>query len=120
LTDKLILKICSYQRTCSKLAFLSVNSHLHSLKSQIRYRKRVNINKIKELWYFDQFLKVIVGNYHLTDASIPSIIKFSNNIFMTNIGEDDRNIINKNDNEIYFNRGLRIIDNILYIGTYKN
>ena len=120
LTDKIILKICQNLRTRSKMAFLSANNHLHSLKNQIRYHKRVNIDKIKNLWYFDQFINVIVGNYSLTEVSKSSTINFSNNIFMTNIGEDDRNIIHENNDGIYFNRGIRIIDNTLYIGTHKN
>ena len=52
--------ILSYLSNRNKINFLSTNKVFHQLKNEINYRKNVFCNKIKDLWYYEQFEKIII------------------------------------------------------------
>src|SRR5579872_2704116 len=62
LINDIIIKITTFLRTCDKVMFLSISKDLHFLKDKIYYDKKIRLRKICNLWYYDNFTNIIVGN----------------------------------------------------------
>src|SRR5579872_94757 len=64
LIDDIVINIMSYLKTKEKIEFLSLSSHLHSLKNKVDYDIEIKLNKIHKLWYYDRFINVIVNKHN--------------------------------------------------------
>lgn len=126
LTNNLIYAICNFSRERDKVPFLSVTRGTHLLKSGLKYCRYANIDKIKDLWYFDCFRNVAIGSYYFRSISNSVKTNVDTNIFMRDIGEisEDNFLAETRKEDIWFNKGLRLIKNndryVLYIGTHKS
>src|SRR5438046_1361923 len=67
------ISICNYLRNMDKLNFFSVTQNLHSCKSKIKFTDSVFINRITNIWYFDQFTNIKANNICTYPKSITTL-----------------------------------------------
>lgn len=54
----LVVYICQFINSINIIFFLSTCKTAHTYKSYVFFKKRIDINKIYHLWYFDQFTNI--------------------------------------------------------------
>src|SRR5579872_6499715 len=70
LMDDIILYFVDFLDDKHKIYFLSSSKNLHILKTRTHYNKRVIIDKIKNLCYYDMFTNVEIGE--ILDRKLPN------------------------------------------------
>ncbi len=59
---EIISYICDFINDSEKIILLSLNKELNNCKNLTFYRNAVNYETIANLWYFDNFINVIINN----------------------------------------------------------
>uniref|UniRef100_A0A6C0C7U3 F-box domain-containing protein n=1 Tax=viral metagenome TaxID=1070528 RepID=A0A6C0C7U3_9ZZZZ len=76
--NDLLLCICDHLFDKDKLLLLSVTKSANELKRYVFFRRKVYVNKIQSLFYFDSFLNVISNGENIMPRCVKSVHVISN------------------------------------------
>lgn len=60
LFEEILIQICDYLSDRDKVAFTSISSDIIELKCKLVYRDKIDINRISNLPYFDNFESILI------------------------------------------------------------
>src|SRR5687767_11089636 len=78
MNDDVLLHMCAYMDNRQKINFLSINIMTHRLKAKTLFKKRVTLNNISGLFYFDRFENICVRNRFGRLPENTKIVQFDN------------------------------------------
>lgn len=81
LVQDIVVYITTFLKDKNIINFLSACSHFHLLKDKITYQDIVNINKIYDLWYYNNFSNVNFKNDGIQFEKFPKATKYINACF---------------------------------------